>query len=141
MRAKIIFWSISFILLGVVLYVFSQQKNSFVWSLTVQEFEEKMMSQEYTIIDIRDIDELRQDGYLSWSLHIPYYASNFVEQLESLSKDDKYLIYCNRGNRTLTTLYLMESLGFKEVFHLVGWIQDWKRNQKMVYYCLWDAFC
>ena len=41
-------------------------------------------------------------------------------------KNKNYLVYCRSGNRSGSSLEIMEELGFKEAYHISGGLSEWK---------------
>ncbi len=78
----------------------------------------------WSIIDLRTNEEVAA-GYIAGSAQVDFYGPDFEAKLDSLDKDVHYLIYCNSGNRSGTTLRIMKDLGFKHVTELGGGIQAW----------------
>jgi len=105
-----------------------------IWNLWVEDFQERIESEEEGIrlIDIRDPIELEILGVLKWAELITYNSPNFIEKLEILPRNQKYYIYCNSGNRTNHTLQIMQQMGFEYVMHLDGGIQAWIKAGKKV---------
>ncbi|MBS8122349.1 rhodanese-like domain-containing protein [Candidatus Vampirococcus lugosii] len=110
-------------------------------SLSVLEFEQKINEGKYELIDIRSSHELNVTGFLEGAINIEYYEDDFFEKIANLDKNKKYLIYCNSGNRTGHTLQIMEELGFMNVSHLEGGIQDWIANNKKTISCSDSDIC
>lgn len=79
---------------------------------------------DFIILDIRTLEEYKS-GHLENSIRIDYYSEDFEEQLDKLDKNKTYLIYCRSGNRSLKALNIMLELGFKEVYHISGGINEW----------------
>jgi len=114
--------------------------NNFTW-INPEKFEELISSNEYTIIDIRNPEELEATWYIKWSLNIVYYYPWFLDEIKKLDRNKKYLIYCNSWNRTTHTLEIMKYLWFKEAYHLSWWIISWLENNKSVTYCNVSNIC
>lgn len=78
------------------------------------------------ILDVRTRDEVDQ-GYIPNAIHIDIYqGQGFINELEQLSKDKTYFVYCRSGNRSGQACAIMDQLGFKTAYNLVGGITDWK---------------
>lgn len=90
-------------------------------SLSPKEFQEKLSTQEYILIDVRTPGEFSQ-GHIPGAQLIDVYASNFMEQIQKLDKQKKYLIYCRSGARTHAVLGMMAQMGFSEAHDLHGGI-------------------
>ena len=81
----------------------------------------------FTLLDVRTQEEYDQD-HLANAYTRDFYAGDFREQLEALSKDRIYLIYCQSGGRSGQTFSLMRELGFTEVYNMLGGISSWKSS-------------
>jgi len=79
---------------------------------------------DFMIIDLRTAAEFAS-GHIENAVNIDYYAADFQSQLDALNKDGLYLIYCQSGGRSASTMTIMESLGFKEVYQIEGGLDAW----------------
>ncbi len=79
---------------------------------------------DFIILDIRTLEEY-ESGHLENSIRIDFYSDDFEEQLDKLDKNKTYLIYCRSANRSSKALNIMQELGFKEVYHISGGINEW----------------
>ncbi len=104
-----------------------QSGDAIIGSINAEEFNQKMKSGDYTVIDIRTEMEYQQER-IADVLNINIASRDFEEELNELDKNKKYLIYCFSGSRTKMALRIMQSLGFKEVYDLSGGIQVWKMS-------------
>ena len=86
-------------------------------------------AEDLTLIDLRTAEEIAA-GYIDGAAQLDFYAADFEQRLESLPRDGHYLIYCNSGNRSGTTLRLMKDLGFEQVTELDGGIQAWISSEQ-----------
>jgi len=109
--------------------------SKFPKNLNVEQFEQLVNTNQFTLIDIRDIQEFSQNWYLSWAININYYDINFKQEISKLDKNGKYLIYCNRWTRTKDVIKIMNELWFENVLHLSNWIQDWILQEKNLIKC------
>ena len=76
------------------------------------------------LLDVRtaeEFNEVRVPG----SVNVDFYAADFAAQLDRLSKDVPYVVYCRSGNRSAQTMDIMSDLGFSEVFEVAGGIIAW----------------
>lgn len=54
--------------------------------------------------------------------------SRFIEVSKDLKKDDKIMIYCHHGVRSLQVCYYLEKLGFEKLINLDGGIDAWSKE-------------
>lgn len=86
-----------------------------------------LLSEDVVLLDIRTSQEF-DSGRIEDALNLDFYSSSFKSDLNSLDKNETYLIYCRSGSRTSKTLDIMEELGFREVYDLRGGINNWKNS-------------
>jgi len=91
------------------------------YTISFGEFKKKLDSGEYILIDIRTQEEHNQER-IAESDVFDISQPDFIEKLNSLDKNKKYLIYCRSGSRSGYALKIMYQLGFKEVYDLEGGI-------------------
>ena len=76
-------------------------------------------TREYTIIDVRNDHEVTKEKVLS-AIHIP--LSGFIKKIEDLDKNEKYIIYCAGGYRSMIAASLMKRKGFNNIMNVSGGI-------------------
>lgn len=97
-------------------------------SLNPQEFNSAIGSGSYKLIDIRTAEEF-SNGHINGSENIDFYKTQeFSNYLDSLDKNEKYLIYCRSGNRSGQALSIMKAKGFSNASDLRGGINAWAGN-------------
>jgi rhodanese-related sulfurtransferase len=74
---------------------------------------------DFVVLDVRTATEYNTLHILG-AINRDYYATNFPAQLNALDKNKAYLIHCRTGGRSGVTYELMRSLGFHEVYNLLG---------------------
>lgn len=99
--------------------------SSQVSSLDSQTFSKDIASKNYTLLDIRTIDEFNA-GHIKGAKEIDYYQTQtFSDYLNTLDKSKKYLIYCHTGRRSGLALEIFKQKGFKNVSDLAGGYNAW----------------
>lgn len=73
---------------------------------------------DWVIIDVRTPEEIAKWKLTKNALEMDYYANDFSEKLKNLDKATAYFIYCEHGNRSRSTKYMMQEVGFKQVYDL-----------------------
>jgi len=76
------------------------------------------------VLDIRTPEEFNE-ARLEGAVNIDYYETSFADQLDTLDKNDPYVMYCRSGNRSSDAVKTMKDLGFTEVYEIDGGIVNW----------------
>ena len=93
--------------------------------LDAQTFSKHSTSKDYTLLDIRTIDEFNA-GHIKGAKEIDYYQTQaFSDYLDTLDKSKKYLIYCHTGRRSGLALDIFRQKGFTNVSDLQGGYATW----------------
>lgn len=90
---------------------------------------EELISSGYKIIDVRTPEEFNQ-ARIEGALLMNIYDPGFRAEVDSLSKEEKYAIYCASGSRSASALSLFKKSGINNVCHLAGGIISWYRAGK-----------
>ena len=99
-------------------------------SIPVEEFATKIASEDYVVLDVRTPEEYASGRLAQDAVNVNFYDADFRDQIKSLSRDAKYLVYCRSGNRSGETLKIMKELGFAHVEDLDGGINAWQQAGK-----------
>ncbi|NQV69734.1 MAG: rhodanese-like domain-containing protein [Pseudohongiella sp.] len=110
------------------------EAESQVKSLSPAEVELKLQAQTegLLLIDLRDVREVKREGKIPASLHIPrgmlefwidpdspYYRSEFDQAKE-------IILYCNKGWRSALAAQTLQNMGVENVAHLQGGMEQWQ---------------
>lgn len=79
------------------------------------------------IIDVRTKEEAA-NGRIPNAVLLNYREDQFEAQIAALDKDKTYFVYCGNGVRSDQAIDIMESLGFKRYYNLVGGFKAWKAD-------------
>jgi len=80
---------------------------------------------DFVIIDVRTQEEFVGE-HIENATNIDFYSEAFRDTLNTLDKDKTYLIYCRVGGRSGSALDIMAELNFREVYNILGGINQWK---------------
>jgi len=80
---------------------------------------------DFVIIDVRTPEEFGGE-HIEQATNIDFYSETFRDTLNALDKNKTYLIYCQVGGRSSSALDIMAELNFKEVYNILGGINQWK---------------
>jgi rhodanese-related sulfurtransferase len=96
-------------------------------NITPLEFKNQIESDtNAVIIDCRTAIEW-DEGIIENSILLDLYdAHGFMQESEKLDKDKNYYVYCKSGGRSVTACQVLESLGIKNTFNLLGGIINWQ---------------
>ena len=96
--------------------------------ITAEEASELILENEgnpdFLIIDVRTPSEYAE-GHIENSVLVDFNAGDFEQKIGEFDRDGKYLVYCRSGNRSSRALSVMEDLGFKEAYNMLGGIGAW----------------
>ena len=97
--------------------------------LRLQNLDESVL-----LIDLRDVREVKREGKIPGSLHIPrgmlefwidpdspYYRSEF-------DKAEELILYCNKGWRSALSALSMQQMGVENIAHLAGGMEQWLKD-------------
>jgi rhodanese-related sulfurtransferase len=85
---------------------------------------EVLLKEGHQLIDLRTPGEF-MEGHIDSARNINVKSIEFLDQINSLSKEDTMLIYCRSGRRSAKASHLMDSLGFKKIYDLRGGYLNW----------------
>ena len=91
--------------------------------LELNDYKEKI-NNGYKIIDVRTQSEFAH-GHIPNAINLDFYDSNFITEINKLSKNEPVLIYCRSGNRSQKTGTIMDSLGFNKIYDLKDGYSIW----------------
>ena len=98
-----------------------------VKSLELNEVKELIDSKSCTMVDVRDIREIYNEGGIVNALHIPRGMLEFWVDPQSqfyqngkFNDDKKIVLFCDLGARSALATKSLKDMGFKKVAHVKG---------------------
>ncbi len=91
-----------------------------------------------TLVDVRESEELKQNGRIAGSLHAPrgmleFYADPAMPYYKpEFDKNKRIILHCASGGRSALAVATLKEMGYKNVAHLDGGIKAWKDSGKPV---------
>ncbi len=77
------------------------------------------------VLDVRTEEEVA-DGVIPNAKIIDIYkGQGFIYKVEELDKSKNYYVYCKSGGRSAQACAVMNQLGFKNTYNLVGGFSQW----------------
>lgn len=108
------------------------QKGQIMEDVSVEKAAKMIANDQVVIIDVRTYEEY-EGGHLENSTNLDVYDQEFKKELDKLSRDKAYLVYCHAGGRSARSQKIMEEMGFTEVYNLSEGYSAWvEANEKTV---------
>jgi len=106
---------------------FSIFEKKLVMDLSQQDWTSQLKSDTNAIIlDVRTDDEWN-DGFITGAIQNDIYkGQGFIYLLEELDKSKNYYVYCKAGARSSQACIIMNQLGFKTSYNLLGGFMNWE---------------
>jgi rhodanese-related sulfurtransferase len=101
-------------------------------NLAPKQVEEELSKGNVTLIDIRESEELKQNGKIPGSTHAPrgmleFYADNSLPYYKTeFDKGKRIILHCASGGRSALAAKTLKEMGYENVAHLDGGIKAWK---------------
>ena len=96
--------------------------------INVNELKDKIFNrEEVVLLDVRTKEEYEQ-GHLENSILVPYDELEKRHKELNIDTDLMVVIYCRSGRRSLIAASMLERLGYKNLFNVLGGIVEWEKN-------------
>ena len=127
MKSKIFF---SFLLSIMFSMQFVSAQDTSSLALPQQKFEKQIKKKNTIVLDVRTPEEYKS-GYIGNAVNYNVMDSLvFINEVSSLDKNKKYLLYCKSGRRSGKALVMMKNMGYRKIHHLKGGVTEWKGELK-----------
>lgn len=95
--------------------------------LSQKDWTEKLSKDNNSVVlDVRTKEEVNE-GIIPNAVHIDIYrGQGFIYEVDELDKTKNYYVYCRSGGRSAQACAVMNKLGFKNTYNLVGGIIEWQ---------------
>jgi rhodanese-related sulfurtransferase len=103
-------------------------------NLTPAEVKSELSKGNATLIDIRESEELKENGKIPGSVHAPrgmleFYAdASLPYHRPEFDKNKKIILHCASGGRSALAAATLKQMGYENVAHLDGGIKAWKET-------------
>lgn len=84
-----------------------------------------------TVVDVRTSEEF-SEGHIKGAQNIDIMSKDFTTKLGELDKTKPVLVHCQAGGRSTRSLSTFEKLGFTQIIHLDGGMNDWVKKGQPV---------
>lgn len=104
-------------------------------NLTPAQVKEELDKGNVTLVDIRDAEELKQNGKIDGSVHasrgmLEFYADETLPYHKpELKKENRIILHCASGGRSALAATTLKQMGYENVAHMDGGIKAWKEAE------------
>lgn len=103
-------------------------------NLTVDEVSAALDTDDVTLVDIREPEEVRRDGQIPGAVLAPRGMLEFWADptspyhREEFSPQGRTILYCASSGRSALAVRTLQSLGYEDIAHLDGGLKAWKEH-------------
>lgn len=107
-------------------------------NLTPQQVQDELAKGNVILIDVRESEELKQNGRIECAVHAPrgmleFYADPTMPYYKpEFDKSKRIILHCASGGRSALAAITLKEMGFTNVAHLDGGLKAWKDSGKPV---------
>lgn len=107
-------------------------------NLSPDQVKEELSKGKATLIDIRESEELKQNGRIEGATHAPrgmleFYADESLPyHRPEFDKNKRIILHCASGGRSALAAATLKSMGYTNVAHMDGGLKAWKDSGKPV---------
>lgn len=107
-------------------------------NLSPEQVEEEISKGNATVIDIRESEELQQNGKIAGSVHAPrgmleFYAdSSLPYHRPEFDRNKRLILHCASGGRSALATATLKQMGYENIAHMDGGLKAWKEAGKPV---------
>jgi rhodanese-related sulfurtransferase len=115
-----------------------KQAKSEIENLTPDQVSEELLNNNAILIDLRESEELQQNGRIAGSIHAPrgmveFYADPTTPYYRpEFDKSKRMIFHCAGGGRSALAVLALKEMGYENIAHLDGGIKGWKEAGKPV---------
>ena len=116
---------------GVAFFVMiscNSRKEGTIQKIDRATVEAEVIGKEVQWIDVRTPQEYNA-GHIDDAVNFDIKGESFVEQINTLDKNQPVYLYCRRGGRSNRAAEILKSEGFKEIYDYTGGYEEWSSNE------------
>ncbi len=101
-------------------------------NLPPEKAQEELSKENVVLIDIREANELKEQGKIPGSVHAPrgmleFYADSTLPYYKpAFGKEKRIILYCASSGRSALAVQTLKNMGYKNVTHIDGGFKAWK---------------
>jgi rhodanese-related sulfurtransferase len=89
----------------------------------------KAGGEDFSLVDVREPEDW-QKGTIPGAATIPRGMLELNIDQVTTDKDRKIVLYCGGGSRSALAAYMLQRMGFRNVFSLAGGYGGWKNSER-----------
>ena len=93
----------------------------------------EIQDSDYILIDVRTQDEFDL-GHIESAINLDFYSDTFQNEILSLPKNEKIVLYCRTNNRSSKTATILKQNGYRDILVISGGITEWVKNGNDINY-------
>ena len=93
----------------------------------------EIQDSDYILIDVRTQDEFDL-GHIDSAINLDFYSDTFQNEILSLAKNEKIVLYCRTNNRSSKTATILKQNGYRDILVISGGITEWVKNGNDINY-------
>jgi len=107
-------------------------------NLSAEQVNEELQKGNVSLIDIRESEEIKQNGRIAGAVHAPrgmleFYADVSLPYYKpEFDKNKRIILHCASGGRSALAVATLKQMGFENIAHLDGGIKAWKESGREV---------
>lgn len=100
-------------------------------NLSSQQAQVEITKGNVTVIDIREPDEIKQNGKIAGSVNTPRGMLEFYADASSpyhkpeFNKEKRIILYCASSGRSALAVKTLKEMGYTDVAHIDGGLKAW----------------
>ena len=108
--------------------------ESEIAALTPAEVDKRIGKEGVLLVDLRDIRELKREGKIPGSVHVPrgmleFWIDPDCPYYKDFFDDTREIIfYCNKGWRSALAAQTAKNMGLEHVSHMSGGFEQWNED-------------
>lgn len=117
---------------------FVKEAKQEIENLSPDQVSNELATGNATLIDLRESEELKENGRIAGSVHAPrgmleFYAdSSLPYHKPEFDKNKRLILHCAAGGRSALATVTLKQMGYNNIAHLDGGIKAWKESGKPV---------
>lgn len=105
------------------IYASTQDIKGHYKTIEFPQVKEMLDKKEAVLLDVRNLSELDNDGYIKNSMNIP--LPELQSRLDELDKEKTYITFCAVGGRSLKAAAILANSGFQHIYNSKEGMKTW----------------